>query len=527
MPKVNFNPLSAKFDYTANKASDITDFDTEVENNPAVVLNTAKVTNATHTGDVTGSGALTIANDAVTNAKAANMAVNTIKGRITSGTGDPEDLSTSQIRTLVSTAVDGGTTRTSPSDTDLFTFLRSSIFEKITWANLKAAITALYVTLTTTQTISGAKTFTGSNTFTGVTGMYGAAGATPALRIVGDASHDQYYEAVDEVYNSSFTRNSFRNALGGGYWSHSHYVILTADTYGLFIRNHSTQTAQPILIQNNAGSSNIFLVSPTGRVTCQGAYLGYAPTVADLAAVTEGLLVPRNADMGNQIWQDYQDELAFVDKFADSITLSDAPLATVSNYGNTVNEVMFRDNADYNVWTTDPNPLIIEIDMTTNPIPVRSNATWQLGLTTRSSGVGVDNIKVEIWDGSAYATVYDAAPGIHALNITGFGFFVTPQFISYAANGYAIEKLKVTVDVDAATVANGFRIQRIMLYHPTQTWDPWKVSRNGDSIYGALDVQSRLRVADNSATAVAGDIRYNSGTSKHQGYDGATWNDMY
>ena len=46
-------------------ASGITDFDTEVSNNASVAANTAKVTNATHTGDVTGSGALTIAAGAV------------------------------------------------------------------------------------------------------------------------------------------------------------------------------------------------------------------------------------------------------------------------------------------------------------------------------------------------------------------------------------------------------------------------------------------------------------------------------
>ena len=50
-------------------ASTISDFDTEVANNTAVQANTAKVSNATHTGDVTGSTALTIANNAVTSAK--------------------------------------------------------------------------------------------------------------------------------------------------------------------------------------------------------------------------------------------------------------------------------------------------------------------------------------------------------------------------------------------------------------------------------------------------------------------------
>ena len=46
-----------------------------VSANTSVAANTAKVTNATHTGDVTGSTALTIASGAVTNAK---MAANSI-----------------------------------------------------------------------------------------------------------------------------------------------------------------------------------------------------------------------------------------------------------------------------------------------------------------------------------------------------------------------------------------------------------------------------------------------------------------
>ena len=56
-------------------------FNAAVAATPAVTANTAKVTNATHTGDVTGATALTIANDAVTNAKAADMATARIKGQ--------------------------------------------------------------------------------------------------------------------------------------------------------------------------------------------------------------------------------------------------------------------------------------------------------------------------------------------------------------------------------------------------------------------------------------------------------------
>lgn len=55
------------------------------------------------TGDVTasqGSNTTVIANDVVTNAKLANMAGDTIKGRLSS-LGDPQDLSASQVKTLL------------------------------------------------------------------------------------------------------------------------------------------------------------------------------------------------------------------------------------------------------------------------------------------------------------------------------------------------------------------------------------------------------------------------------------------
>jgi hypothetical protein len=65
-----------------------------------------------HTGDVTstaGTVALTIANDAVTNAKSADMAESTIKGRaVGAGTGDPTDLTAAQVITLINTADGAG-----------------------------------------------------------------------------------------------------------------------------------------------------------------------------------------------------------------------------------------------------------------------------------------------------------------------------------------------------------------------------------------------------------------------------------
>lgn len=65
------------------------------------------VNNETHTGDVTGSTSLTIANSAVSNAKMADMTASTIKGRI-STTGAPQDLTATQVRTIIN--VENGAT---------------------------------------------------------------------------------------------------------------------------------------------------------------------------------------------------------------------------------------------------------------------------------------------------------------------------------------------------------------------------------------------------------------------------------
>ena len=75
--------------------------------NTGALVSATAIANATHTGDVTGSGALTIAADAVTNAKLANVATATIKGRATAGTGDPEDLTGTQATALLDTFTSG------------------------------------------------------------------------------------------------------------------------------------------------------------------------------------------------------------------------------------------------------------------------------------------------------------------------------------------------------------------------------------------------------------------------------------
>lgn len=76
-------------------------------NNTTRLATTAFVTAAVTAGAVPDNG--------ITNAKLEDMAQNRIKGRVSSGTGDPEDLTAAQVRTMINVA-DGATANDSDAE---------------------------------------------------------------------------------------------------------------------------------------------------------------------------------------------------------------------------------------------------------------------------------------------------------------------------------------------------------------------------------------------------------------------------
>lgn len=203
------------------------------------------------TGDVTasaGSNATTVANDAVTNAKAANMAADTIKGRANgAGTGDPTDLTATQVRTIINvasgadvtgTAITALATKTTPVDADAVVITDSAASDapkRTTGTNFKAYLKTyfdtLYVALTGNQTVAGVKDFTNGiklNAGTALT-VYETGSWTPDLRFGGAATGITYTTRV-----GTYTR------IGNRVWLHCQILLSSkgsatgnADIYGL------------------------------------------------------------------------------------------------------------------------------------------------------------------------------------------------------------------------------------------------------------------------------------------------------
>jgi hypothetical protein len=133
----------------------------------SVTLNAGSFERAALTGDVTApanSNTTTIANNAVTtvkinndavdNTKLSNMATQTIKGRNTAGTGDPEDLTPAQVRTILNVA-DGANNYVHPTQSAIDTDATNNGINVIDRVQVN---TLGHVTSVTTRDLSNATT---------------------------------------------------------------------------------------------------------------------------------------------------------------------------------------------------------------------------------------------------------------------------------------------------------------------------------------------------------------------------------
>jgi hypothetical protein len=126
---------------------------------------------------------------------------NTLVGRLSGGGSNIDDLSASQVRTLlnvedgadvtdaanVASTITGAAAKTTPVDADEIPIADSAAsfgLKKLTFTNLKATLKTyldtLYVALTGTQTIAGDKTFSGDAAFTSTTRPTSGGTGTPA-----------------------------------------------------------------------------------------------------------------------------------------------------------------------------------------------------------------------------------------------------------------------------------------------------------------------------------------------------------
>jgi hypothetical protein len=222
------------------------------------------------TGDVTSSAcATTIANDAVTNAKLANVATATLKGRVTASAGDPEDLTGTQATTLldVFTSTLKGLVPSSGGGTT--TFLRADG----TWAAPAAGgggtVTHTAGALTANQLVIG--------NATDDVKVLGTLGTTTTVLHGNAAGAPTFAQVVSGDLNITTTActNQFVTALSSG-------AVGTCTTATLASAQFANQgTTTTVLHGNASGNPSFGAVSLTADVT--GA-LPYANLTAATAA---------------------------------------------------------------------------------------------------------------------------------------------------------------------------------------------------------------------------------------------------
>jgi hypothetical protein len=234
-------------------------------------------------------------------------------------------------------------------------------------------------------------------------------------------------------------------------------------------------------------AANSFTAKQSFQGGLDGGFLPATPT-----AQATDFWFPRTADLGATIFQDYQDEFAFIDQGGATITASPA-----ANSGTLVNVLRDGSTSDP-VWTGSPFPIQITLDASTNPVTNKNNATGSLGLTFRSSGTPVPtNIQIELWDNTnaVWTSVYNQAVTVPA----GFAVWLSPRFSFLSGSSFNLSKLRLTISGTNPINFGSFSLQRMMLYHATAPWDPWHLYVGGGSLYGPLALGGKLTFSTDNA----------------------------
>jgi hypothetical protein len=201
-------------------------------------------THPNHSGDVTsaGDGATTIANNAVTNAKLAQVATSTLKGRATAGTGNAEDLTASQVRTLINVA-DGATANASDAQ----------LRDRATHTGTQAA-----------TTITGLATVA-------TTGAYGDLSGRPTLGTAAAAATTDFAAASHTHAASDITSGTLLHERGGLEADVSAYNGLVKIASGSTSAVTVTTAGEALLDDADAAAQRVTMgAAASGSITASG-----------------------------------------------------------------------------------------------------------------------------------------------------------------------------------------------------------------------------------------------------------------
>lgn len=292
-----------------------------------ITANNSKVSNATHTGDVTGATALTITSKAVTNAKLADMAANTIKGRKETTSGVPQDLTAAEVRTILNIE-DGANAYTHPNHTGDVTSVADGATtignNKVTLAKMATVATASVLgrktagtgnveVLTKTDLLSLLNVADGAqpNAVTSVAGRTGAIALTSSDVSLGNVTNNAQIKKSASSTNGNIATwsGTTGDALGTGYGVETTLTggatnIARADAVKTYVDNLLSAN-DAMVYKGTLGSGGTVTALPTSysagwayKVITAATYAGHVCEIGDLiiAVVNRTGLGNTNAD---------------------------------------------------------------------------------------------------------------------------------------------------------------------------------------------------------------------------------------